>query len=175
MGRRDVCSSGVLDQRGALSPINPLCPAAVLSCGENGEEWCSIESLITFDAGMGSDHNTYPSDGSMQNRPRMVKVDLHFASLPRPGHPAPCKVVTVLRGVLAPHGLPGRTAPPLRTAAPQAAPPATTRQQRAPSLAFISPTAFEQARGGALGAGGGRVVHRVGFLVGYGFAGVSSE
>ena len=33
----------------------PLCPAAVLSCGENGEEWCSIESLITFDAGMGSE------------------------------------------------------------------------------------------------------------------------
>ena len=29
--------------------------------------------------------------------------------------------------------------------------------QRAPSDRFISPTAFEQARGGALGAGGGRV------------------
>jgi len=38
--------------------------------------------------------------------------------------------------------------------------PAGTRTGRYASAgrAFISPTAFEQARGGALGAGGGRVV-----------------
>ena len=38
-----------------------------------------------------------------------------------------------------------------------AAPPAVTHLPRAPSFRYHSPTAFEQARGGALGAGGGRV------------------
>ena len=35
--------------------------------------------------------------------------------------------------------------------------PATAGRYASAARAFISPTAFEQARGGALGAGGGRV------------------
>ena len=54
--------------------------------------------------------------------------------------------------------LPASASRVLSSSGALAAPPAVTRLLRASAArAFISPTAFEQARGGALGAGGGRV------------------